>query len=1139
METTTAGSQNFSFLAQHDATLLRLATLAEKFFHDDPNTTLIKLRQFGELLAQQTAAASGLYQGRDEGQADLLRRLKWEGVLTQRAADLFHALRKAGNEAAHNMEGTHSDALQALKVAREAAIWFHRAVARSPGFKPGPFIPPTRPENATKKLRDDYTAMQQELEAARATIESARAAVEEQQRLRASAEARAAKEAEDRAFYEQYAEEIERESAKAPERLQATQAEAEKAPLTRRQEQVESAAQADAAIDLDEAATRVLIDDQLAARGWIVDSEKTTFAAGARPHKSKNIAIAEWPTASGPVDYALFCGLTCVGVIEAKRHGKDVPAVLQQAKRYARGLTLPDGMETPPGGPWGTEAANDAGYVVPFLFATNGRPYLKQLATKSGIWFLDARHKLPSRALAGWYTPEGLKGLLEQDFVAASDRLKTEPMTYLQLRDYQEKAIESVESAIDKGEQNCLVAMATGTGKTRTAIGLIYRAVKSGRFRRVLFIVDRTSLGEQAADAFKTMKLEQQKAFSDIYDIKELGDIKPDQDTRLQIATIQGLIKRTLLAEPEDAPGVDQYDLIVVDECHRGYNLDREMSDEEMGFRSEMDYISKYRRVIEHFDAVKVGLTATPALHTTEIFGNPVFTYGYRDAVIDGYLIDHEPPYRVLTKLAQEGIRFRAGEEAQVYKPDSQQLDLIKLPDEVSIEIEGFNKRVITENFNQAVCQHLASEIDPSLPGKTLIFCVTRDHADMVVTQMKAAIAEQYGEVSDDAVARITGDVDRPGQMIRRFKNEAEPKIAVTVDLLTTGIDVPAICNLVFLRRIRSRILYEQMLGRATRRCDDIGKEYFRIFDCVDLYAALEPYSSMKPVVTNPKVSFAQLVEELHDVASPEARQEIHNQLVAKLRVKVRRLKLDRAAEVEALAEMSAADLPGHIANAGPDDAAAWFRTHPDIPILLDKPSGDRPPILVSHEADEVTDVERGYGSAKKPEDYLAGFKSFLESHMNEIPALKVVTQRPRELNREQLREIRRILDREGYTEANLRAAYCELSNRDIAASIIGFIRQQTLGEPLVPYEERVERAMRTIMASHKWNAPQRRWLERIGKQLRVETLVDRDAIDSGQFREQGGFKRLDKVFEGRLDEILGDLNQALWEPAAEAGTST
>jgi type I restriction enzyme R subunit len=185
-----------------------------------------------------------------------------------------------------------------------------------------------------------------------------------------------------------------------------------------------------------------------------------------------------------------------------------------------------------------------------------------------------------------------------------------------------------VEDGLAAGLREQLLAMATGTGKTRTCIGLSYRLVKAKRFRRILFLVDRTALGDQASNAFKDVKLENLQSFTEIYDVKELGDIVPDADTRLHIATIQGMVKRLLFAD-ENTPSfpVDLYDAIVVDECHRGYILDQEMSEAEMTFRSEEDYISKYRRVLDHFDAVKIGLTATPALHTAEIFGKPVYQF--------------------------------------------------------------------------------------------------------------------------------------------------------------------------------------------------------------------------------------------------------------------------------------------------------------------------------------------------------------------------------------------------------------------------------------------------------------------------------------------------------------------------------
>jgi type I restriction enzyme R subunit len=205
--------------------------------------------------------------------------------------------------------------------------------------------------------------------------------------------------------------------------------------------------------------------------------------------------------------------------------------------------------------------------------------------------------------------------------------------------------------------------------------------------------------------------------------------------------------------------------------------------------------------VLDYFDAVKIGLTATPALHTTQIFGIPIFSYGYREAVIDGYLVDHEPPVQINTQLSTNGIVWRVGEQVAVYNARQNQVDLFTTPDEIRIDVEDFNRKVITESFNRVVCEYLARELDPSSRQKTLIFCVNDAHADLVVVELKKAFAKQYGSVEDDAVLKITGAADKPLQLIRRYKNERSPNVAVTVDLLTTGIDVPEICNLVFLRR--------------------------------------------------------------------------------------------------------------------------------------------------------------------------------------------------------------------------------------------------------------------------------------------------------------------------------------------------
>ncbi|MEO0970096.1 MAG: type I restriction-modification system endonuclease, partial [Cyanobacteria bacterium J06639_18] len=564
--------------------------------------------------------------------------------------------------------------------------------------------------------------------------------------------------------------------------------------------------------------------------------------------------------------------------------------------------------------------------------------------------------------------------------------------------------------------------------------------------------------------------------------------------------------------------------------CHRGYLLDRELSETELTFRNYDDYISKYRRVLDHFDAVKIGLTATPALHTSEIFGEPIYTYTYRRAVIEGWLIDHEPPIRLKTKLAESGIVWEAGEEIEYFDPNSGELNLARTPDEVKIEIEQFNRLVVTQEFNRIVCEAIAAEIDPSTPEKTLIFCVTDHHADIVVDQLKLALEQEYGGVEDDAILKITGNADKPLELIRRFKNEANPKVAVTVDLLTTGIDVPPICNLVFLRRVKSRILYEQMLGRATRPCKDINKEVFRIFDAVDLYQAIAPVTNMKPIVTNPNITFTQLVDELNQVSDSDASEVIVEQLIAKLQRKHRRLSQTDSQNIETAAGMSVNDMLKHLQQASPEEVKQWFEERANIARMLDARDGVRKPLLISHHRDELISIERGYGNADKPEDYLENFQSFLRENMNKIPALIVVTQRPRDLTRKELKDLHLLLDQAGYRETYLQEAWRHLENQDIAASIIGFIRQAAIGDPLIPYSQRVDRAITKILASQSWTTPQRRWLERIGKQLKAETIVDKEAFNSGEFKAQGGFNRINKVFQGKLETILVRINDSLWE---------
>ncbi|MFI3135417.1 MAG: type I restriction-modification system endonuclease, partial [Methylococcaceae bacterium] len=883
---------NFALLQEHDEQLKRLGMLAEKYFADDPNTSLLKLRQLTELLAQLVATKVGQYISPQEAQYDLLRRLLDQGILPREIYQLFDEVRRAGNAANHTIANDHRLALATLKITWQLGLWFHRTFANA-SFKSSPFIPPVAPKNESDELKAELLRLASELESYQAKHHETL-----QQLESTEASLNTAKSEQD--FWAQLATESEQAKVALEKKLYEQQAISAVQTKSTFKQLVSAANTAANSVQLDETDTRKLIDQQLLLAGWAADSESIKFSKGVRPEKGRNLAIAEWPTESGPADYVLFVGLMPIAVVEAKRKNIDVSGSLQQAKRYSRSFK--------PSSETILHAETWCGhYRIPFGFSTNGRPFLRQLSTKSGIWFCDLRQSDNlGNALDGWYTPEGLVSLLKLDEAKAHQQLADTPFSYgFSLYYYQQDAIRATESAIKIGQREMLLAMATGTGKTKTCIALIYRLLKAKRFHRILFLVDRSALGEQAANAFKDTRMENLQTFADTFGIKELEEQSPDADTSVHIATIQGMVQRLLYsAENVTPPSVDQYDCIVVDECHRGYLLDRELSETEMTFRSYNDYISKYRRVLDYFDAFKIGLTATPALHTTQIFGVPIYTYGYREAVIDGYLIDYEPPIQIKTELSTSGIGWKIGEEVKVYDARRHQIDLFKTPDAIQIEVENFNRKVITESFNRVVCEYLAKELDPASRRKTLIFCATDAHADMVVHLLKKAFASEYGSVDDDAVIKITGTADKPLQQIRRFKNELNPNVAVTVDLLTTGVDVPEICNLVFLRRVNSRILFDQMLGRATRLCDAIEKDTFRVFDAVNIFATLQDMTAMKPVVVDPKISFTQLTHELATVTDDKSRELVRDQFLAKLQRKKRHLSEKAAQDFETRAGM-------------------------------------------------------------------------------------------------------------------------------------------------------------------------------------------------------------------------------------------
>ncbi len=271
-------------------------------------------------------------------------------------------------------------------------------------------------------------------------------------------------------------------------------------------------------------------------------------------------------------------------------------------------------------------------------------------------------------------------------------------------------------------------------------------------------------------------------------------------------------------------------------------------------------------------------------------------------------------------------------------------------------------------------------------------------------------------------------------------------------------------------------------------------------------------------------------------MADDAARSVVRDQFVAKLQRKQRHLSEQAAQDFETRAGMLPDAFIKKLRSMPLVEVAAWFTQNPDLGEILDrKGEGSAPPQFISEHADRLHSVERGYGQGKKPGDYLREFTAYIQSHSNDIPALLTVLTRPRELTRKQLRELMLELDKAGYSETNLATAWREMTNQDIAARIVGYIRQAAIGDALLPYEQRVDRALQTIMASKKWTTPQRQWLQKIAAQTKANLLVDRAAFDDPDLvfkREGGGFNRLDKIFDGQLPQVLEAFNDAIWSVA-------
>jgi len=577
------------------------------------------------------------------------------------------------------------------------------------------------------------------------------------------------------------------------------------------------------------------IDSKLAAAGWRVvafDSKKPLSAFD-------RCAIEEYPTENGPADYALCLSGRILGIVEGKKLSVGAQEVLRQAERYSKGV-----MVSP---------FNFRGYRVPFLYSTNGKL----------IHYLDVRHELNlSREVAGFHTPEALAEFLDRDFETALAKLAILPNDHPKIlaRPYQGDANAATEKAIAERKRHMLLAMATGTGKTFMTVNQIYRLMKSGVAKRILFLVDRRALAAQAVRTFASFEPEPGLKFNKIYELYSqrfqredfdedekfdptllpnsyLTDPKPGS-AFVYVSTIQRMAinlfgRGTVLGDSDEAADEDAeelknipihvFDLVIADECHRGYTAKQ---------------IAVWRDTLEHFDAIKIGLTATPAHHTTTYFKDVVYRYEYERAVREGFLVDYDP-VAVKSNVRLNGIFLKEGDEVSFVDPESGSKQLDLLEDERQFDTTDIEEKVTSPDSNRKILEELKKyaldhEARYGRFPKVLIFAVN-DLAHTSHAEQLVRIAREVFGRGEEFVRKITGNknVDRPLLRIREFRNRPQPSIVVTVDMLSTGVDIPDLEFIVFLRPVKSRILFEQMLGRGTRKSERYpDKSHFVVFDC-------------------------------------------------------------------------------------------------------------------------------------------------------------------------------------------------------------------------------------------------------------------------------------------------------------------
>jgi type I restriction enzyme R subunit len=912
-----------------------------------------------------------------------------------------------------------------------------------------------------------------------------------------------------------------------------------------------------------EGRARQEIDVMLESAGWVVQSRSNLNIVDYQGVAVREFTLKE---GHGRVDYLLFIDQTAVGTIEAKPAGTTLTEVELQSLKYITGL--PEEMDS-------------VFERLPLAYESTGRE------TRFTNGFdPDPR----SRRVFSFHRPETVVGWLtehrsDQEPTSLARLQSMPPLITDNLWRNQSTAIRNLEESLGQGRRRALIQMATGSGKTFTAANASYRLIKYGGFRRILFLVDRANLGRQTFKEFGQFSTpDDGRKFTELYNVQHLTHNKIDPVSRVTIGTIQRVYSilrgEAELAEEDDEKGGESvepsrpvevsynpavppetFDLVIVDECHRSiYGV--------------------WRQVLEYFDATIVGLTATPSKQTYGFFdGNLVMEYGREQAVADGVNVDFDV-YRIRTDITERGSTIDA--DSFVYRRDRETREMRweKLDEDIEYEAKDLDKVVVSRDQIRTVVRAFRDGLPAMFPGrtrvpKTLIFAKDDSHADDIVQ----VVREEFGKGNEFAV-KITYRADRPEELLANFRNSFDPRIVVSVDMIATGTDVKPIEIVMFMRSVKSRIYFEQMIGRGARvinRTDlesvtpDAGaKTHFVIVDAVGVTET--NLIDSRPLERRPGTPLRKL---LQNVAAGMATVEDASSLAGRLARLSRQITKEDRERLEGVLGQSLPSLTSALVEATDPDrhlvvAAALAgdgepteqdiaRARRELVLGAVKPIAANPEFRTLWEdlkrsyeqtLDEVSiDTLIGAGPVTATPEwaktYTDGFRAYLEEHRNEIDALRFFYSVPWKDRPSfaAIRELALAIERtpQTWTPEGLWKAYQTLdgsrvhgSGKRMLTDLVSLVRY-TLGltDELVPYAEGVDERFRAWLlqqeqAGRVFTDEQRRWLDMIKNHLVTSLGITTDDFDFTPFSQEGGLGKAVQVFGPGLGDLLDELNREL-----------